>query len=407
VCARWPGLAALLAAAAGVAGCGGANASTHDEAIGGQLAVYSSLPLQGPSAAASEEIIGGEKLALADAGGRAGRFKIGYVSLDDSNPANGEWSRDATAADAKAAAQDTSTIAYLGDLNSAATAISLSLTNSVGIPQISPSSPYVGLTSSLDAGQDEPARFYLSGRRTFARLDPGDPIEAQAQARLMRSLGIRRVFLLDDLDPFQMPLAHLVAADAAAAGVTVVGHDSITVSEGASYTGEAEKVAESGAEAVFFSGGGTVGAGQLWQALHRADPRLILLGSSSTLQAPFTGSLGAAASSTYITTPIMPPTLYPRGRSVLSAYRRTYGRPGDAYALYGYDAMSLVLDAIRAAGARGNDRTVVAEQILRTRNRYSVLGVYSILDGETTLSGYAVDRVEGGRSVFYRAFSSL
>ena len=40
--------------------------------------------------------------------------------------------------------------------------------NGAGILQVSPSSPYVGLTSSLEAGQDEPGRFYPTGHRTFA-----------------------------------------------------------------------------------------------------------------------------------------------------------------------------------------------------------------------------------------------
>ena len=75
--ARWLGLVALAAAAVlGIAGCGGVTVSDVAEATDGQLTVYSSLPLQGPSAVASEQIVDGEKLALADAGGRAGPFKI-------------------------------------------------------------------------------------------------------------------------------------------------------------------------------------------------------------------------------------------------------------------------------------------------------------------------------------------
>ena len=66
--------------------------------------------------------------------------------------------------------------------------------------------------------------------------------------------------------------------------------------------------------------------------------------------------------------------------------------------------MSLVLDAIRSAGARGNDRQAVIEKIFDTTNRGSVIGRYSLeADGETTLSPYGVDRVRGGRPVFYRA----
>ena len=195
--------------------------------MGNQLTIYSSLPLQGPSAGISEEIVGGEKLALAGAGGHIGPFKVSYVSLDDSNATTGEWSPGVTATNAKMAAQDTSTIAYLGDYNSGASAVSLPLINAAGILQVSPASPYVGLTSSLDAGQDEPERFYPAGRRTFGRLQPGDPAQAQAQVALMRSLGVKRLYVLGDQGPFEVPLSALVAGDAKRAGIAVVGNDSL------------------------------------------------------------------------------------------------------------------------------------------------------------------------------------
>jgi branched-chain amino acid transport system substrate-binding protein len=149
--------------------------------VGNQLTVYSSLPLQGPSGPSSQQIVNGEKLALSEVGGRIGPFKISYLSMDDSNTSTGEWNPGITATNAKTAAEDTTTIAYLGDYNSGATAVSLPLINASGILQISPASPYVGLTSSLDAGQDEPERFYPSGKRTFGRLQPGDPAQAEAR----------------------------------------------------------------------------------------------------------------------------------------------------------------------------------------------------------------------------------
>jgi branched-chain amino acid transport system substrate-binding protein len=166
-------VAALTAAASG---CG--SVSGADTSLGNQLTVYSSLPLQGPSGAISEQIVGGEKLALHDAGGHVGPFKVSYDSQDDSSPTSGQWDPGVTASDARTAADDPSTIAYLGDYNSAATAISLPLINAAGILQISPASPYGGLTSSLYAGQDEPERFYPTGRRNFARLQPGDQAQA-------------------------------------------------------------------------------------------------------------------------------------------------------------------------------------------------------------------------------------
>ena len=402
---RWLSLAALLAVAPALAGCGGVSVSGATETMGNQLAVYSSLPLQGPAAASSAEIVNGERLALSRAGGQIGQFKIGFVSLDDANPKSGELDPEATSTNAKDAAQDTSTIAYIGEYSSAATAVSLPLINAAGILQVSPASPYVGLTSSLDAGQDEPERFYPSGKRSFGRLQPGDPVQASAQIALMRSLKVHKLYVLDDQDPFETPLAEIVAGDAEAAGIEVAAHDSFATTASA-YTGEVEKVLKSGAEAIFFAGGPNAGAIALWKALHAADPSLLLLGSSALVSPEFTAAIGGAGSRTYLTTPLLPLGDYPPAAArVLAAYRRQFGGQPGPEALYGFEAMDVVLDAIRRSGAGGNNRQAVIDSFFQTRDRDSVLGRYSVQpSGETTLTRYGVDRVSGGRAAFYRLF---
>ncbi len=398
-------LVALAAVSSTLAGCGGVGVSGAETAIGNQLTIYSSVPLQGPSASISQQLVNGEKLALADAGGRIGPFTISYVSEDDSSPTSGQSTPGITATNAKMAADDTTTIAYLGDYDSADTAVSLPLINAAGILQVSPASPYVGLTSSEDAGQDEPERFYPSGHRTFGRLQPGDPKQAAAQVKLMRELGVHSVYVLNDQEPFEVPLSQIVAADAKSAGLTLAGEDGVDVTGSTTFTGEVEKISNSGAQAVFFAGGGGPGTVALWRQLHSADPRLLLLGSSAIANESFTSQLGAAAASTYITTPVLPQSLYPPPAArVLADYRRHFAGEAGPYALYGYEAMSVVLDAIRAAGQHGNDRQSVIDQFFAVRNRDSVLGRYSIeADGETTLSRYGVDQVVNGKPVFYRA----
>jgi len=407
VLARWLGSFALAAMLLGVAGCGGVAVSDVAEATGGQLTVYSSEPLQGPSAPIAAEIVDGETLALHDADGRAGAFKINFDSLDDASPTSDEWNPGVTLTNAKVAAQDTSTIAYLGDFDSGATAISLPFVNEAGILQISPASPYVGLTSSFEAGQDEPARFYPSLKRTFVRLQPGDLEQAEAQIQLMKSLGVRKLYVLDDQDPFEVPLANIVADYAEREGIVVSAHDSLSTSPGAVFTGEVEKILESHAQAVFFAGGEGKGTAALWRDLYQAEPGLLLLGSSALANESFTSQIGAAGAQTYLTTPVLPNRLYPpSAQRVLSDYRATFGAEGGAYALYGYEAMTVVLDAIRNSGARGNDRDTVIDRVFATKNRNSVLGRYSVQpDGETTLSQYGVDRVSAGRPVFLRAIS--
>jgi branched-chain amino acid transport system substrate-binding protein len=400
-------LAVLGALSFALAGCGGVGVSGAATPLGSQLTIYSSLPLQGPTGASSEQIVAGEKLALADVGGRVGSFKVSYVSEDDSDPTSGQWTPGLTASNAKTAANDTTTIAYLGDYGSAATAVSLPLINAAGILQVSPASPYVGLTSSLDAGQDEPERFYPSGQRTFGRLQPGDPAQAEAQVKLMGAMEVRKVYVLNDEDPFEVPLSQIVAGDAERSGIAVAGEDGLDMTGSTTFTGEVEKVAKSGAQAVFFAGAGGEGAVGLWRELHSADPDLLLFGSSTLASESFTSQLGAAAGATYLTTPVLPTSLYPPPSArVLADYRRNFGGEPGAYALYGYEAMSVVLDAIRSAGAHGNDRQSVIDRFFAVSNRDSVLGRYSIeADGETTLGRYGVDRVVNGRPAFYRVIT--
>jgi branched-chain amino acid transport system substrate-binding protein len=400
-----------------LAGCGGVGASPASSGVGKQLTIYSSLPLQGPSGAISQQIVGGEKLALSDAGGRIGSLTISYVSLDDSSPTSGEWDPGVTAANAKVAARDPTTISYLGEYDSGATAVSLPLINSAGILQVSPASPYVGLTSSLDAGQDEPERFYPTAKRTFGRVAPGDPVQAAAQVALMRKLGVRRLYVLADEDPFDAPLAQIVAGDARRAGIEVEGNDTIAIAPGAVFTGEVAKIVESGAQAVFASATATSEAALLWRQLHAADPHLKLLASSAMLNAVFSSRLGAAEGATFLGSPVLAPHLYPASaQRVLARYSRRFAAPAPSgsyvrlarpgpYVLYGYEAMSVVLDAIRSAGVHGDKRQAVIDRLFATRDRSSVLGVYSMQSsGETTSSSYGIDRVVNGAPAFWRAF---
>ena len=226
----------------------------------------------------------------------------------------------------------------------------------------------------------------------------------------MKALGVKRLYVLDDQGPFEVPLAELVAGDEGGKVLVVTVDPARRLASalglGAS-KGEVEKVAESGAQAMFFAGGTGTGTVALWKQLHSADPKLLLLGSNDMVNSTFTSEIGVAAASTYLTTPILPTDLYPHtAAGVLAEYRLHFGSEGDAYALYGYEAMSVALAAIRNAGLRGNDRLTVVDRFFAIKNRESVLGRYSIEpDGETTLSRYGVDRVLDGQAVFYKVLN--
>jgi len=106
-----------------------------------------------------------------------------------------------------------------------------------------------------------------------------------------------------------------------------------------------------------------------------------------------------------ITSPALDAGSYsPEGRAFLAAYGRRFGAPEPA-AIFGYEAMSLMLGSIARAtdqGTRAARRSKVVAAIFSTRNRSSALGTYSIdSDGNTTLRRYGVYRLAGGRLTFW------
>jgi branched-chain amino acid transport system substrate-binding protein len=121
----------------------------------------------------------------------------------------------------------------------------------------------------------------------------------------------------------------------------------------------------------------------------------------------FARQIAGAAGSTYLSTPVLPVAAYPSSAQRLFArYEAQFGEAGGPYALYGYEAMSVVLQAIRDAGPRGDERQAVIDRFFAIHDRDSVLGRYSIdADGDSTLTRYGVDRIVGGKLVFWRALN--
>src|ERR1700733_7749108 len=143
-------LCALAAAACGRSGSTGAaaNASTGADKT---VAIYSSLPSRGPSAAEATAVEDGIRLALAQAGDRAGQFTIQYNALDDSSGPAG-WDPGRTAANARQAAADPETVLYIGELDDEASEVSMPILNEARIAQVSPTNTDVGLTGGPVSG---------------------------------------------------------------------------------------------------------------------------------------------------------------------------------------------------------------------------------------------------------------
>jgi hypothetical protein len=175
--------ALCLPAALLLAGCGGSEGAPSDAT----LAVYVSVPLSGPDARDGLAVADGARAALDDAGGEAAGIEVKVV-VADSGPgvSGGQKGSEATlaAANARQATEHSNAIAYIGEVDSAATRASLPVTNKAGLLQISPSAGARDLVAPFGGSEDVPAETQPSGERTFGTLADvkGDPEELGAEA---------------------------------------------------------------------------------------------------------------------------------------------------------------------------------------------------------------------------------
>ena len=415
---RWLAVWSCLLAALslGLTACGDDDDDDGGGGGGGgdTLTVYSSLPLQGASRPQTTAMVNGIKLALEQAGNKAGDFTIKYESLDDSTAQAGTWTPEATSANARKAAQDDSAIAYIGEFNSGASAISIPILNEVPLAQVSPANTAVGLTTDEPgADQGEPDKYYPTGERHYVRIVPKDTIQGAALATLMKDEGCTNVYILNDKEVYGAGLSRNIESSAEEQGLEVLGNEGIDP-KAPNFRSLASKMANEGMECFVYSGITANGAVQLYKDVSAAAPEAKLFGPDGVAESGFSdpaegGIPAEVASKTLVTVATLSPDEYPEeGQKFFADFEKTYGEDNpDPYAIYGYEAMALVLDAIERAGEDGNDRQAVMDALFDTQGRESVLGTYDIDEnGDTTLTDYGIYSIEGGELTFDRTIKA-
>jgi branched-chain amino acid transport system substrate-binding protein len=367
----------------------------------GPLRIVSSLPTHGSAAVAAADVLLGERLALEQAAGQAGGRQIELVARSASSsqePAS--WRPELVSRNARDATLDEATVAYLGEFNSGASAISIPILNEFGIPQISPTNGYVGLTRSEGADRGEPDKYYPSGSRTYVRVAPADHHQAAAIVAALRLEHVHRVAVLDDGEVYGRGLARLVIARAQRAGIMVVRVRRAVHADDAGEVGASLRDAR--AQALVFGGIFENGAAALFRAVHRDHRRWLLVGGDGVADRAFTHRLDLGTRArTRMTQYVTPVSALPAaGQAFAAAFRARFGRSPGPYAPFGYEAMALALDAINRAAQAGLTREGVVSALFGTRDRDGVLGRYSIdRNGDSTLGRFGLYRASAAGSL--------
>ncbi len=414
---RIPAIAAVAAIALAAVGCsssGSGNSKSSSSASGANtIDIYSSLPLQGASTAQTDPMVNGIKLALDEAGGKAGQWTVNYQSLDDSTAAAGKWDPGQTAANARKVATDPKAVYYIGEFNSGASEVSIPILNQGGIPQVSPANTYVGLTTSLPgSAPGEPQKYYPTGTRTFLRIVPIDSIQAASDLIAMKEAGCTKVAVANDKEAYGAGLATLLELEKGFYGVTITSNTGIDPTS-PNFRSYASTIQGQGADCFFFAGIVSNGAVQITKDVHSAIPTAKVFGGDGVCTDSYTSAAkGGVPASLY---PLIECTVatqdlaaYPGGKTFLAAYKAKYGTSNpDPYAIYGYEVMKLGLDTIKSLGAQGNSKSAVLKALFATTARQSVLGVYGFdKNGDTTLKSYGLYKVgSNGEPVFYKTLT--
>jgi branched-chain amino acid transport system substrate-binding protein len=388
--------------------CGDDDDGGGGSVEGDTLQVYSSLPLQGAQRPQTTDLVRGAELALKQHDGKAGDFTIEYTSLDDSTAQAGAWTPEQTSANARRVAQEDNSVAYIGEFNSGASAISIPILNEVPIAQVSPANTAVGLTSD-DAGADEgePEKYYPTGQRHYLRIVPKDTIQGAALATVMKKDGCRNVYILNDKEVYGAGLARNIEMSAQEQGLEVLANEGIDP-KAPNFRSLAAGMKSEGADCFVFGGITANGGVQLYKDVLAAMPDIGLYGPDGVAETGFIdpaegGIPPNVQRHVKLTVATLDPSEYPpEGQRFFRDYEAEYGEANpNPYAVYGYEAMDLILDTCDRIGPDCGDRQKLIDALYDTKGRESVLGTYDIDEnGDTTLTDYGVYRVKDGELVF-------
>lgn len=390
----------LVCACFGMAGCMGGDEPETTHVKGDVLTIYSSLPKRGPTAEVAAAVAAGERLALDEAGRRVADRKVRLKQLDATDPEHPLWSPAAISANADLAAKDPTAIAYLGELGFGATAVSLPLTNEAGLLQVSPTDSLTSLTRTPPGRpRAGPDRYYPTDVRTFVRLVPDDLLQAETLLERIRATRAQRLAVVFDNDIYGRELGAELIARARRDGpepVVAVEYDG----DVETIPDKVDEIAAADPDAVVYAGVAGLGLEPLLSDVDQKLPDVPLYTTAGVLVRDPDRPIPVAPLTVEALTPIPPASRMPReGRRILREIARRDGREAARpEALYGYEAMRLVLDAIRRGGP---DRRAVVDAALKIRVRNSVIGRYGIrATGDVDSDAFAVYDLQGGRFGF-------
>ena len=266
--------------------------------------------------------------------------------------------------------------------------------------QVSPACSWPGLTKKVfSAAQGEPTIYRPAKKITFCRVCPHDASQAPLAADFAaEELKIKTVYVLDDKEVYGGNIAKEFKKRCEELKIKVLGHESINV-EQLDYKALMKKIKEKGPGLVYFGGTTQSNAGQIARDMLSEKVDCPLMLPDGCYERAFIDSAGVDTLDTlkcFVTIGGVEPTeLKGAGADFVKRYQQKHGKEPEPYAVYGYEAAAVVLEALQEVGKK--DREAVRKAVVSTKDYTSLLGKWSFdADGDTTLQQVTISTIENG-----------
>jgi branched-chain amino acid transport system substrate-binding protein len=359
------------------------------------------LPQQGSEKAASDPIINGIKLAVKQAGGGAGGYKIDIPQgsiYDDA--LNGAHDPQTGANNMSQIVADPDHIAVIGPLNSSVAVAQIPISNEGGLLHCSPANTNPDLTKGAPAAQ------LRTKPNNYIRVVTTDDVQGPAAAQyIFDVLKKKSVYGIDDTETFGKGVADAFDAEFIKRGGTVVKHDAApkTTQDYVSIMTAAKAL---NPESIYFGGVTATGGARILLAAQQAGlgdipyvgPDGINDGNGETKDS-FLNLAAAAAKNSYSTLAGIGD--FPGKAQFDTDYKAEYGIDATGYAGTGYACAQVVIDALRRAGETNPADMTALREAMRVAGTATDVTYKTIVgditfnaDGDTSqriVSIYSVD----------------
>ncbi len=372
----------------------------------GAIKIVSSLPRTGSANAQTTTTVNGIKMAIEETAGKIGDFTVTYEDWDDASAKKGDWDPEVEAGNADKAVGDKDVMAYIGTYNSGAAMISMPVLNKAGLLMVSPANTYPALTKPGTGEAHEPNAYRPSGKVTYYRVVPADDIQGAVGAKWAQQMGAKSVYILHDNGLYGKGVAAVFQQTAEDLGLKVIAFEAIDP-KAQEYKSLMTKVKEANPDFVYYGGTTQTNAGQLVKDFVAVGATGKIMLPDGCFEEAFIQAAGAenANDRVFITFGGVPPEKATgQGAEFVKAYRAKYNAEPEAYAVYGYMAAKVAIDAIKAAGVK--DRSAISAAAAKVKYDDSALGKFAFTEhGDTTMSTMSGNTVKNGKFEFVTILS--